>query len=216
MELLNVKPNEITFRHKLFESKYSEIHLVEIRGLTCIMKVHHGRGPRKPYEHPTRELDIHVRERTAYERLKEHGLCDRGIIPYFYGSMSKFDPKLCEPYLKAFWDDEYPPSAIFLEYIPNIERLTFENFNDKRADNWVKGLREINKALVNHHDAVPRNMMVVKDDPERVVWLDFDRAWTFNPKKITAQEKTWLAEEDEGLVYMMETMLSTGLPVKEA
>ena len=35
--------------------------------------------------------DIHVLETTAYTRLKEQGLCERGIVPDFLGSMRKFD-----------------------------------------------------------------------------------------------------------------------------
>ncbi|KAJ5958153.1 uncharacterized protein N7479_005303 [Penicillium vulpinum] len=51
------------------------------------MKAHHGRGPRRYYEPEDRELDIHVLETTAYTRLKEQGLCDRGIAPDFLGSI---------------------------------------------------------------------------------------------------------------------------------
>ncbi|CAI7652094.1 unnamed protein product [Penicillium glandicola] len=92
------------------------------------MKVHHGRGPRCYYEPEDVELDIHVLEATAYTRLKEQGLCDRGIVPDFLGSMRKFDPALCQPHLKKFLDDEYPPSAIFLEYIAGLEMIILDNY----------------------------------------------------------------------------------------
>ena len=39
LELDDVKPTEITFKDKLFASKFSVISLAEIRRQTCIMKV---------------------------------------------------------------------------------------------------------------------------------------------------------------------------------
>ncbi|OQE35385.1 hypothetical protein PENCOP_c013G00037 [Penicillium coprophilum] len=82
---------------------------------------HHERGPRRYYEPEGRELDIHVLQTTAYTRLKEKGLCDCGIVPDFLGSMGNFDPTLCQPDLKNFRGDEYPPSAMFLEYIGTLD-----------------------------------------------------------------------------------------------
>ncbi|KZF26557.1 hypothetical protein L228DRAFT_264938 [Xylona heveae TC161] len=200
MDLDNVQPHEIVFTDHLFNSEFSEIFIVVVRNQTCVMKVHHGRGPRQYYEPKDRELDIHVLEATAYRRLNEQGLCDRGIVPRFFGSMNKFDPKKLQPYLRHFLNDEYLPSALFLEYIPNIEILHLHNYTEKRMDNLVTGIREIHKALVRHGDVKPRNMMVVKDDPERVVWIDFNRAETYDRDKITDRQKGFLEEEEELVV----------------
>lgn len=41
----------------------------------------------------------------------------------FYGTIDKFDPRLCQPHLKMFLEDECPPSAILLEYIPDLEMI---------------------------------------------------------------------------------------------
>ncbi|KAL1850538.1 hypothetical protein Plec18170_006823 [Paecilomyces lecythidis] len=103
-----------------------------------------------------------------------------------------------------FLDDEYPPSAIFLEYIPNLEMIQLGNYTQQRMDNFITGIREIHKALVLHGDAKPRNMLVVKDDPDRVIWIDFDRAATYEEASITDSEKTLLEEEEETVVYLKE------------
>ena len=170
---------------------------------------HHGRGPRRYYEPEDRELDIHVLESTAYTRLKDRGLCDRGIVPNYLGSIRKFDPSLCQPHLKMFLDDEYPPSAIFLEYIAGLEMISLDNYTQQRLDNFVEGIRQIHKVLVLHRDPKPRNMMVVADTPERVVWLDFDRAETYDEDKITAEEKD-LIEEEEVMVNEFRTCMVSG------
>lgn len=148
-------------------------------------------------------------ETTAYTRLRDKGLCDQGIVPRFLGSMRKFDQSLCQPYLEMFLDDEYPPSAIFLEYIPNMEMITLNNYTQQRMDNLIAGIREIHKALVLHGDLKPRNMMVMKDDPERVIWIDFDRAVTYEEASITDSEKSLLEDEEITLVYFKQFMVSS-------
>ncbi|KKZ65631.1 hypothetical protein EMCG_08538 [[Emmonsia] crescens] len=197
MGLDGVGPAEVIFKDKLFASEFSVIFLVVVRGQQCVMKVHHGRGPRRYYEPKDRELDIHILETTAYRRLKERGVCEQGIVPQFLGTMDKFDPMPCQPYLANFLNDEYPPSAIFLEYIPNLEMLHLHNYTQARMNNFLVGIRKIHKALVKHGDPKPRNMLIVKDDPERVVWIDFNRANTYDEHTITDREKVFLAEEEE-------------------
>ncbi|CAG8229009.1 unnamed protein product [Penicillium salamii] len=110
--------------------------------------------------------------------------------------MTKFDPSLCQPHLKMFLGDEYPPSAIFLEYIAGLEMINLENYSQQRVDNLIDGIRKIHKALVRHKDPKPRNMMVVADTPERVVWLDFDRAETYDEDKITVEQQKLIEEEE--------------------
>nr|KMM68935.1 hypothetical protein CPAG_05258 [Coccidioides posadasii RMSCC 3488] len=94
---------------------------------------------------------------------------EQGIVPRFFGTMDKFDPKPCQPYLRKFMDDKYPPSAIFLEYIPNLEMLDLNNYTQARMNQFLETIREIHKALVEHGDAKPRNLLIVRGDPERVV-----------------------------------------------
>lgn len=170
---------------------------------------HHGRGPPKYYEPQDRELDIHILESTAYRRLKERDLCDRGVIPHFFGTMRKFDPSSCQPHLRHFVEDEYPPSAIFMEYIPGLEMITLENYTEKRVANLLDAIRQIHKAFVRHKDVKPRNMMVVKDTPDRVIWLDFDRAETYDEDQITDEQVEGLKEEEQIMMEFSSFMVST-------
>jgi hypothetical protein len=127
--------------------------------------------------------------------LTEAGVCARGVTPRFYGTIENIDPTSCLPHLKAFIKDEYPPTAILLEYIPNMKELRWSNYNEKRMQNFVDGLNAIDSALVQHGDVYPRNMMIIEGDPERAIWLDFDRAQTFNGELITERQKGWIAFE---------------------
>lgn len=111
------------------------------------------------------------------------------------------------PYLKAFINDEYLPSAVFLEYIPNLEMIQLQNYTSERMDGLINGIREIHKALIRHKDPKPRNMMIVKDDPNnRVVWLDFNRAETYDEGLITEKQKL-LIEEEETIVTELKDVL---------
>ncbi|KAB8069201.1 hypothetical protein BDV29DRAFT_183190 [Aspergillus leporis] len=202
----NVDPSEIVFKEKLFSSDYSVIFLVILRNHSCVMKVHHGRGPRRFYEPKNRELDIHVLESTAYRRLKEQGLCDHGIVPHFLGTIEKFDPRQCQPFLNTFVGDEYPPNAIFLEYIPNLEMINLHNCTQKRLDALVRGVQEIHKASIRHRDPKPRNMMIIKDNPGRVVWIDFDRAETYDKEQLTERQKVLLDEEEMMVIEFRECL----------
>ncbi|RAL04250.1 uncharacterized protein BO80DRAFT_348039 [Aspergillus ibericus CBS 121593] len=206
MEFDDVQPSEIAFQKKLFSSRFSVIFLVVVRNVTCVMKVVSQLGPGPYYEPDDRELDIHVMESTAYHRLKAAGVCDRGLVPDFFGSMRKFDPAPYQPHLKMFMEDEYPPSAIFLEYIPNLEMITIHNYTPQRMENLIRSIKEIHKAFVLHHDPKPRNMMVVKDDPERVIWLDFDRARTFDGDLVTDAQRQLLDEELEMVTCLQQLL----------
>ncbi|KAJ9240620.1 hypothetical protein DTO271D3_6580 [Paecilomyces variotii] len=175
MELTDVKPSEITFKQHLFSSDFSVIFLVVIRNQTCVMKV-------------VNIMDV-VHD------------CLMRIVPQFYGSMDKFDPRPCQPHLNMFVEDEYPPSAILLEYLPNVEMIHLHNYTTERADRFIEGIKEIHKALIFHGDTKPRNMLLVKDDPDpdRVIWIDFDRADTYHEDQITERQRSFLREE-EGIV----------------
>lgn len=122
--------------------------------------------------------------------------------------MRKFDPSLCEPHLDAFLDDEYLPSAIFIEYIPGMEMLDIETCTEPRFNNIIQGIKEIHKALVEHGDPKPRNIMVFKDDPERVVWIDFDRADTFDEDSITERQRQRLDEEEQMVSELVDCLVS--------
>ncbi|KAJ6031743.1 hypothetical protein N7540_002475 [Penicillium herquei] len=93
-----------------------------------------------------------------------------------------------------------------------MESLTLENFTGQRMDNFVEGIRQIHKELVLHDDTKPRNMMVIKDtsnpDSDRVLWLDFDRAQTYNENKITDQQVKWIEEEEQIVLELASALAS--------
>ncbi|PGH11055.1 hypothetical protein AJ79_05097 [Helicocarpus griseus UAMH5409] len=196
MELTGVDISEVAFNKRISKREFCEIFLVTVRNLTCVMKVHRGRRLKRDYEPRYRETNIYICESTAYRRLTEAGICAKGLAPKFYGTIEDIDPMSCQPHLKDFVNDEYPPTAIFLEYIPNMKELHWTNYNEKRMRNFVDGINKIHKALVFHGDIHPRNMMTVEDDPERAIWIDFDRAQTFNEKPSERQQK-WIDFENE-------------------
>lgn len=73
--------------------------------------------------------------------------------------------------------------------------IQLETYTPQRMDNFLISIQEIHKALVCHKDPKPRNM-IVKDDPERVVWLDFDRAQTYHEESMTDEQKRYLEREE--------------------
>ncbi|KKK19016.1 hypothetical protein ARAM_007163 [Aspergillus rambellii] len=209
MELTKLSPSDINFKHQLSCSRFSALFLVAIQDVTYILKVHHGRGPKQYYESTHRETDIHTCEVTAYRRLQKYALCKRGIVPQFYGTIDNLDPKLYQPHLKVFLRDEYPPNGILLEYIPNMQTLHWTNYTKERMENFIKGLKEIHAAKVEHSDIHPRNMMIVDGDPKRAIWIDFDRAQTFDIGHITEEQQEWLDFEDDLVTEMGVLMVSS-------
>lgn len=62
------------------------------------------------------------------------------------------------------------------------------------------------KHWVLHSDIHPRNMMILEDDPERAIWIDFDRAQTFNTD-LTERQGGWIAFEKEIVDEMADFMV---------
>ena len=220
MELIDVVPSEINFVKQIHRSENSKIFVVVIRNRTCVMKVvgnpcqslvcsnvhqqHHHHEP-NPLSSPLCQTSPHVREATAYQRLKMAGVCDSGIVPQFYGTIKNLDAKQCMPHLHMFLEDSGPPSAILLEYIPDMQALNLTNYSKKRMGNFINGIEQIHKALVLHDDIYPRNMMVVQGDPERAIWIDFDRAQT---RKSTGWRKAWISDEKQLVAAIGDCMVS--------
>ncbi|EER40594.1 conserved hypothetical protein [Histoplasma capsulatum var. duboisii H88] len=196
MEFTNVKVAEIMFQKRLAKRDYSVIFSVTVRGKTCAMKVHHGQGPKQPWDSKICETNLFICEATVYRCLTHAGVCARGITPQFYGTIENNDSTQCLPHLELFVQVEYPPTAILLEYIPNMKELRWINYNESRMQNFVNGLNAIHNALVYHNDVHPRNMMIMEEDPERAIWIDFDQAQTFN-EELTERQKEWIAGEKE-------------------
>lgn len=129
---------------------------------------------------PNREVNLFVCESTAYQRMKA-----RGVVPDFYGTITKIQPALWSPLnLHMFLEDKLSPNAILIEYIPNRQPINLSNFSKLRLTELRRILDEIHQAGVYHGDPKPRNMMICccsgEQLEERVLWIDFDSAQTFS------------------------------------
>ncbi|EER38165.1 conserved hypothetical protein [Histoplasma capsulatum H143] len=120
MEITGVEPHEVIFREVLKRSEFSVVFLVVIRDTTCVMKVYHDHGPLIVTSR-YRETNIYTCEVSAYRRLKEKGLCQQGLVPQFYGCIERLQPKLWQPNLSMFMNDELLPNAVLIEYIPECK-----------------------------------------------------------------------------------------------
>lgn len=138
----------------------------------------------------------------------QHGLADLGIIPRYYGEIKHLDVKEYQPHLRKFLNDKYSPSAMFLEYIPNMEMIVWENYTEERGQAMIRGIDYIHKALVLHDDVYPKNIMVLKDDPKRVVWLDFDRAESYDVAAVTKEQQDLMRVERKYVTEIAEALVS--------
>ncbi|OJD18345.1 hypothetical protein ACJ73_08727 [Blastomyces percursus] len=207
----DVKPSDVVFLENLRESKYSAVFKVQVHGKPCVMKVHHDRGS-SSHDPPYREMNLFIRESTAYRRLKAKGLCNRGVIPDFYGTITKI--KATEwPDLHMFHEDKLPPNAILIEYIPNMQQIDLSNFSESYLHRFRDILCEIHEARVYHGDAYPRNMMILpRKKTTRVLWIDFDSAQTFPEEgALTSRQKMWVDKEMKLVDYFIKNLV--GLPV---
>ncbi|KAJ9325420.1 hypothetical protein DTO027B5_4981 [Paecilomyces variotii] len=196
---------DINFVYVLQESDYSSIFQVTVQDKLYVLKVYHTLE-RSPADPTHREIQPFICESTAYARLKQHGLCRLGVVPDFHGVIKQIEPKSCQPFLDRFLKDKSLPNAILIEYIPDMEKITFENFSISRATKFRTILESIHKAGVYHGDLWPRNLMV-QSRTERVIWIDFDRAQTFPENQtISERQAEWLRDEKELLDELLDEL----------
>ena len=112
--------------------------------------------------------------------MKAYGLCSQGIIPQLYGVLECLNPDLYKPYLDSFRNGASFPDAVLLEYISGTEPLSRANYTRQRMDKFMEYLEKIHSAAVVHSDIHPRNMWIFPESVDRVMWLDFNRAQTYN------------------------------------
>lgn len=224
--ITEVKPDNVIFLQKLQESAYSVFFKVAVNERICVMKVvsafclsmmselsvcskYHDRGP-SAHDPEDREVSLFVCESTAYQWLKSDGLCERRDIPDFYGTLTKIQPTLW-PSLSMFHEDNLPPNAILIEYIPNMESISLSNFSKDYLVKFRQILEDIHQAGVYHGDAKPRNMMVSQEEgkEDRVLWIDFDSAQTFSTEKpLSQKQERWVRWENELVDYFIEALVS--------
>lgn len=201
-ELFNkLSLSRVKFLATLNDGRHSKIYKVEFENRPCVLKVVSGNdgaciGLRRMLHQLTlckyhrdepessfkleHETNIFLCESRAYRRLKETGLCDKGIVPDFYGVITDIEPRTWDG-LKLFHHDRLPVDAILIEYIPGLQCIHLGNHTPEHMETLREELKEINAAGVIHHDIHPRNMAVATEgNVERVMWIDFDRAQTFS------------------------------------
>ncbi|KAE8146706.1 hypothetical protein BDV25DRAFT_132726 [Aspergillus avenaceus] len=106
-------------------------------------------------------------ELNAYKKLLASGVCARGFVPNFYGYIDQMGSCSISSCFTIFRPRQVKAkSNILLEYLPNAESLN---------------------SGVHHQDIYPKNLLLVRGNPNRLVWIDFDVATTFTdlgPKQL--------------------------------
>ncbi|QSS61137.1 protein kinase superfamily domain-containing protein [Histoplasma capsulatum] len=115
------------------------------------------------------------------------------VLKVFYGYTLSLRPTALAPHLDVFQHDSGLPSAILMEYLPNPLVMNCITYSKERMAKAVKGIQQIHSALVEHNDPYPKNIMIVPDDSERVVWIDFDVA-------ITYPDSTYIGDREHGWI----------------
>lgn len=138
-------------------------------------------------------------ESHAYRRLKAKGFCQRGVIPYFYRVIKEIDPTSCRPFLDKFMRDKLPPNGILMEYIPDLHRIDPSTYSRRRVVKLRAILDEIHEAKVYHGDAAPRNMMI-QNNTDRVIWIDFGRSQPFSEATTTSNRLTAFTEQRQEMI----------------
>ncbi|OJD17648.1 hypothetical protein ACJ73_08782 [Blastomyces percursus] len=197
----NVKPLDIVFLKNLRESKYSAVFKVQVDGKLCVMKVHHNRGS-SSHDPPYREMNLFIRESTPYRRLKAKGLCNRGVIPDFYGIITKI--KVTDWLdLHIFHEDKLPPNAILIEYILNMQQIDLSTFLESYLYRFHDILCEIHKARVYHGDVYPRNMMILPRKKTTRTFLE-EGAPTSRQKMLKIIRREFLGMKDVNTFWLPE------------
>ncbi|OOF90573.1 hypothetical protein ASPCADRAFT_135035 [Aspergillus carbonarius ITEM 5010] len=201
--MANIELSEISFINQIREPDVSSIFHVVWHSKECVLKYHSAEP--SPADPPNRAIDPFKCESAAFARLHEHGLCNQGYVPRFCGLIEQINPGDWSPHLNNFLEDRLCPNALLLEYIPNLHPITLSNFSKKRAHQLHHILLEIYRAGIYHGDPYPRNMMV-QEDEDRVLWVDFDRAQTLTPDSLQQYQVEWLEEEADMMDYFVKAL----------
>ncbi|QKX56839.1 uncharacterized protein TRUGW13939_03946 [Talaromyces rugulosus] len=168
-------------------SDASSIFEVDLDGQKYALKVFHDNGD-PGFTENGRDLNRFRCEFNAYKKLLTSDVCARGYVPKFYGCINRMDPAAFHPALQHFAQDKLQPRAILLEYLENAKSLNCVNYADALYPQAIEGMKEIHIAGVHHRDIYPKNLLLIRGNPDRLVWIDFDVATTFTdfgPEQLT-------------------------------
>ncbi|PLN78469.1 hypothetical protein BDW42DRAFT_187417 [Aspergillus taichungensis] len=136
----------------LRKSEYSAVLKVAVGGEPRVMKVYRDRNPTAS-DSPEREIDLFVCESSTYQRLKEKGLCARGVIPYFYGILTNIQP------------------AMALEDINDMHQLDLSTFSESRLLQMESILHDIHKAVLWIDFDCAQRLPEDNFSPRQEMWL---------------------------------------------
>ncbi|KAM3463941.1 hypothetical protein NHJ6243_002903 [Beauveria neobassiana] len=204
-----VQPSSVQFLGLLSQDSDLRVSVYKVKkdDQVCLMKVFRGQGNPKTSD-PDEEPCLFLREFKAYKLLKEKGFCDRGVVPDFYGIAREIDVLLW-PFLSPFVNDKFRSDAVFIEYIPNAEPCQISNFSDHNLARFAQVLSEFHQMGLLHGDSLPRNMLVVKQEPrDRIVWIDFDCSQIVQRGKCQDYTETKFIQEEELMTKFVEFLLT--------
>ncbi|KAJ5570237.1 uncharacterized protein N7459_009667 [Penicillium hispanicum] len=171
--------SRIHISREITRSDASSIFEAYLDGQKYALKLFHDNGD-PGYTEKGRDLNRFRCELNAYKKLLASGACDRTFVPKFYGYIDRVDPAIFHPTLQHFAHDKFNPKAILLEYLPYAEPLNCVNYSAALFPQAIEGMKEIHKAGVHHRDVYPKNVLLVRGTPDKLVWIDFDVATTFD------------------------------------
>ncbi|KAI2729561.1 hypothetical protein DTO027I6_1570 [Penicillium roqueforti] len=169
----------LSIKRDIRHSGTSSIYEINLGSNRYAMKLFHDENGDPGFADNGRDLNRFRCEYNAYTNLLNFDVCESGLVPRCYGYIDRLDPSSFRPHLDHFLTDEMHPRAIILEYLEGAEELNCVNYSEERLQLAIQGMKEIHRALINHHDVYPKNILIVPSRPERVVWIDFDVAMSF-------------------------------------
>ncbi|OQE20922.1 hypothetical protein PENFLA_c015G08372 [Penicillium flavigenum] len=124
------------------------------------------------------DLNRFRRESNAYEKLLISGVCERGFVPKFYGYID-LDPAEFHPFFKLFTHGKFKAERTIARIPPKCREFELRELLGSPLYQAIEAMKEIHKAGVHHRDTYPRNLLLIRGNPDRLVWTDFDVATTF-------------------------------------
>ncbi|CDM28339.1 unnamed protein product [Penicillium roqueforti FM164] len=155
----------LAIKRDIRHSGTSSIYEINLGSNRYAMKLFHDENGDPGFADNGRDLNRFRCEYNAYTNLLNFDVCESGLVPRCYGYIDRLDPSSFRPHLDHFLTDEMHPRAIILEYLEGAEELNCVNYSEERLQLAIQGMKEIHRALINHHDVYPKNILIVPSRP---------------------------------------------------
>lgn len=80
-----------------------------------------------------------------------------------------------------------------MEYLPDPQEMNSVTYSPERMEKAIMSMRQVHRALIEHVDSYPKNILIIPGNPGRVMWIDFDVA-------ITYPDETYIGEQEQELL----------------